>query len=37
MYIRINNPQGGDEDISSFDEDEAGCRSIQDKKRRDYE
>jgi hypothetical protein len=24
MYIPISNSQGGDEDISSFDEDEAG-------------
>jgi hypothetical protein len=24
MYIPTNNPQGGDEDISSLDEDEAG-------------
>ena len=37
MYIPINNPQDGDENISSFDEDEAGCSSIQDNKWRDYE
>ena len=28
MYIPINNPQGGDENISSFDEAEAGCSII---------
>jgi hypothetical protein len=28
MYIPTNNPQGGDEKISSFDEDEAGCSFI---------
>jgi hypothetical protein len=28
MYIPINNPQGGDENISSFDEDETGCSFI---------
>jgi hypothetical protein len=28
VYIPINNPQGGDEDIYSFDEDEAGCSFI---------
>jgi hypothetical protein len=37
MYIPINNPQRGGVDISSFDEDEAGCLSIQDNKRRNYE
>jgi hypothetical protein len=28
MYIPINNPQGGDENISLFDEDEGGCSFI---------
>jgi len=28
MYIPTNNPKGGDEKISSFDEDEAGCSFI---------
>jgi hypothetical protein len=28
MYIPINNPQDGDENISSFEEDEAGCSFI---------
>jgi len=27
-YILTNNPQGGDENISSFDEEEAGCSFI---------
>jgi hypothetical protein len=28
MYIPVNNPQDGDDNISSFDEDEAGCSFI---------
>jgi hypothetical protein len=28
MYIPISNPQGKAENISSFDEDEAGCSFI---------
>jgi hypothetical protein len=28
MYILTNNPQDGDDNISSFDEEEAGCSFI---------
>jgi hypothetical protein len=29
MYIPINNPQDGDKNIFSFDEDEVGCSFVQ--------